>query len=550
MQSYCRMLRNLLLATVIFAIVTMSCAGEVSETAIAPPSPEPTVATAREAAPTTTPVRPAATPEIAPTATPVAPPDVPLSPQFEGTKTYEEKILYADVIARVRFVSVAPGVEVRANDRLSPAMLFTFTVLEYLRGSGGTTIQAIVIGPGAWAYTRDDALERARGYIAARDTTYDSRQAILFLERHDTWPSTLTGDRYYLGEVEKFGADAYSIAGRYHKPWLPVDTSSTSSTTRNTDGSALSFLLDDPQNPTAEPPIEGSSGARSTSGGSTAPTLTMASLKAAIARITAEAAAGSSAAHARCMDEKYRIPRWMDYSKSQGYVFTPSRYEMTSGEPAGYVLGESPRAVGLLPDYYGTYTFTGAEAHYFELRRGPKGELFNWGSNPPDPPDAFYFAATHVATRPLSAGEYTLSSTGLPATDSICNADITGHLGEEFRIYTISVSAPAFAVYEAMFNPIAAGNAIMAVGVLKPYNANGESVTVSAVSWASGTLTVRLDPVTVSWGRIDFIALDGSVALSVDVRDSTVDSIAKTLSWTVTNQPWVAGDKMMLRVYR
>ena len=101
-----------------------------------------------------------------------------------------------------------------------------------------------------------------------------------------------------------------------------------------------------------------------------------------------------------------------------------------------------------------------------------------------------------------------------------------------------------------MFNPIAAGNAIMAVGVLKPYNAYGESVSVSVVSWASGTLTVRLDPVTVSWGRIDFIALGGSVVLSVEVRDSTVDSIAKTLSWTVTNQPWAAGDKMMLRVYR
>ena len=47
---------------------------------------------------------------------------------------------------------------------------------------------------------------------------------------------------------------------------------------------------------------------------------------------------------------------------------------------------------------------------------------------------------------------------------------------------------------------------------------------------------------------LHFIALDGSVPLSLKVADATVDAANDTLSWTVASQPWNDGDKLMLRI--
>ena len=47
---------------------------------------------------------------------------------------------------------------------------------------------------------------------------------------------------------------------------------------------------------------------------------------------------------------------------------------------------------------------------------------------------------------------------------------------------------------------------------------------------------------------MDFIALDGSVALTLDVADATVDAPNNTLSWPVVSQPWQSGNKLMLRI--
>ena len=50
--------------------------------------------------------------------------------------------------------------------------------------------------------------------------------------------------------------------------------------------------------------------------------------------------------------------------------------------------------------------------------------------------------------------------------------------------------------------------------------------------------------------HVDFIALDGSVALRLKIDDATqtVDGDSTALSWGVCSQPWEAGDKLMLRI--
>ena len=94
-------------------------------------------------------------------------------------------------------------------------------------------------------------------------------------------------------------------------------------------------------------------------------------------------------------------------------------------------------------------------------------------------------------------------------------------------------------------------------GVLKPAeftDANGAAATIERIAWEagtgeSGTVQLKLSPHNgIAGHTVDFIALDGSVPLSLKVADATVDSANDTLSWTVASQPWNDGDKLMLRI--
>lgn len=446
---------------------------------------------------------------------------------FEGTASYEEQILHADVIARVSLVSTTTGAEQWVNiaDVHHAAMVFTFTVHEYLKGLGGTTITAIATDSWLGWDTREDALAEARRLIAVRNTTYDNRQAIVFLKRADVWPSTMTGDRYLLGSVRSVnGEDNHSIAGRWYKPWLPDAAATTSgASSRGVVASTeQSFLLDDPRNPTADPPINGGNGrgsrgsraAGGASGGSSAPTLSMTDLKAAITRISADDARGDgSALWDFCMDAKYRIPRFLAWRKSEGHMPQVLRYDLASGLAAGSVVAEYPGGLGLMPDNYGTLAWAGADAHYFGLLFGAPEYTLNILVKPPGPPDFFRFTSSNVSRRPLSAGEYAYTSTGLPASRVVCNAVVAEEA--EWRNVAVTVTAPASAVYEAMFDPVADGSAVKATSVLKPYTATGaDTATVSDISWESGTLKIGMDPVTAHTGKyIDFIAQDGTLPI-------------------------------------
>ena len=66
---------------------------------------------------------------------------------------------------------------------------------------------------------------------------------------------------------------------------------------------------------------------------------------------------------------------------------------------------------------------------------------------------------------------------------------------------------------------------------------------------ASGTVKLKLNPHDGLTGHaLDFIEMDGTVSLSLDVNDAAVDSVSRTLSWSVVSQPWEDGDKLMLRI--
>ena len=98
-------------------------------------------------------------------------------------------------------------------------------------------------------------------------------------------------------------------------------------------------------------------------------------------------------------------------------------------------------------------------------------------------------------------------------------------------------------------------------GVLKPAtfaDANGASATIARIGWEastgeSGTVQLEISPHNGIAGHIaghivDFIALDGSVPLSLISDAATVDTTNDMLSWMVASQTWQSGDKLMLRI--
>ena len=163
--------------------------------------------------------------------------------------------------------------------------------------------------------------------------------------------------------------------------------------------------------------------------------------------------------------------------------------------------------------------------------------------------------------RPLPGGEYTWIHLDPDPETALCNAPITA-AEKEYSDYLIQVIPDDLALLEAFFDPVTVGATVAADtanGVLKPASftdANGASATIESISYEppggsgqDGTVKLEVDPHTGLAGHVvDFIELDGSVSLSLNVAGATVDGANNTLSWSVSSQPWHDGDKLMVRI--
>ena len=88
-------------------------------------------------------------------------------------------------------------------------------------------------------------------------------------------------------------------------------------------------------------------------------------------------------------------------------------------------------------------------------------------------------------------------------------------------------------------------------GVIKPtsFTVGNTSTELTSLEWSSNQVVLTLGThVSLSGYVLDFIALDGSVSLSLLTADATLDSTAGTYSWPMATQPWEDGDKLMLRI--
>ena len=456
---------------------------------------------------------------------------------YLGPTSIEERILASPVIVRVRLDSTTAKVESGTTYRgmKSIAVLeFSFSVLEYLKGSGTNDIVALWAAP--FFDTQEEAEAALPTIAAARDTRWDDREAIIFLQYSATYlPSTLQAGRFFFSGEHLVGGipdDYYSLASRGNKLWLPAEAALGASSQLS--GDQQRFLMD-------MPPATG-----------TAPTITLGEIKTRIAAVAAKLDAGDgSEEYTECVQRTYRREgddRHSIETGGDGYFYRIP--DLDSGLASLSVVYETLAYAGL-PNQRAEVWLDGGDEDLFsvEFSGGVPYDFSGDGTN-----DSIEYAQRVVSARPLPSGVYRTHYNNRDAHFVPCAGYASRYE------WTVTVNTPEATLHEAFFDPVTAGTAVAADatnGVLKPASftdANGASATVQRIEWEAGTgetgtVKLKVSPHTgVADHIVDFIALDGSVPLSLDVSEATVDAANRTLSWTVPSQPWQDGHQLMVRI--
>ena len=120
----------------------------------------------------------------------VATPLSAVPPFYDGPTSLEERILASQVIARVQLDSTASTVESAViydgSTKYIALLEFSFSVEEYLKGSGADDIVAVWESSPIYD-TRQEADAELPAIAAARDAQWDDREAIVFLQNSQTY---------------------------------------------------------------------------------------------------------------------------------------------------------------------------------------------------------------------------------------------------------------------------------------------------------------------------------------------------------------------------
>ena len=493
---------------------------------------------------------------------------------FDGEHTLEERIANADVIVRARLTSVSPVVDTvvpyiphNLDDPIPTSFTvfweFSLNVLEYLKGSGGNEIKAVVSTYTVPSDTREEAEADIPSVAAARNSKWDDREAIIFLQNSDEFtpspweilpmsiemiPRTQQADVYYLGTVlgdsPQGYEDGYSITSPRNKLWLPAAVgASTSSRDANATGASnsQSFLLEEPSRAQT----------RSGTAPQETPTITLSDLKAQVAALV-NRMEGSEAVK-ECVQRSYRFERRNEYFREVRGKGTYPEYpdhEMQSGLAAGSIVYRDEHGRGLSPSRYEDLWLDGGNADLFEVELGPATAYDGTGDGVDN---MLSYDRSILVTRPLPAREYRFHFNNRRWFFLVCEGYVQRYE------WTVHVTAPEGTVHETFFDPVAIGEAVGAdgsVGVLEPASfesGGGASAVIAGIAWEAGKVAMSFSPsLPPADHHVDFIALDGSVALRLDLDDASLasdgDSHTHTLTWTVCYRPWSEGDQLMLRI--
>ena len=458
---------------------------------------------------------------------------------YAGDSLVEEKIIEHGVIVRATMTGFSSEVVVvtdayhgGTDDRYAPMISFSLDVSEYLKGTGPTSIVAVWIEDRSYG-SSDDASDALALFLGERDDRWDDREAIIFL-----WDGDVRGAGTALYELfqhpdhfllafgdQYYNDDEYSLHSSSSRIWLPEVDSTTAA------GDGKEYLLDVP--PTDK-------------------TITLGELKERIAEVTAEYEGGDGSEEYRtCVLEKYRYLRnQSNWPEERGGRYTLFMVDdrVESGQSSGTEIGRRETPLGSpRDDESGPLINTWLD--------GGDSALFSFDystSLPAVGPDAPYHEDWYIEivklARPLPSGQYVFDIRELYPGFEICNFVVS-------NTWQVTASPPIGYLHEFFFDPVADGSYIAAdndLGVLHPAtftNTSGASSNLSRLEWESGTVRLSLTSHTDLEGHVlDFITMDGTLSLSLDVADAAVDS-SNALNWAVETQPWEDGDRLMVRIH-
>ena len=419
-----------------------------------------------------------------------------------ATPSVEERIYLAEVIVRATFISETKG-------------LLNFRALEYLKGTGPTSFSLPAPGD--------------------RDTQWDEREAILFLSGSASASGARSTDATFdfvdtttfgYGDDEGGRFQGYDNTNSYRgglRAGVTVD-------------SANPVWLASENTPGPDRSAGGGDYITGSAGGEES-TISLTDLKAKIAWVTG---GDGIEGYESCVQQALYHLRdgrdWEAYHNEPEY--TPVReVEIPSGSPKDTDLA-GWRIEPIVGRQYRWSNIEGEDAQYFAGRVEDDDD---------DPSNGFTEDISLL--RPLPAGEYTFRSYPNNPRYRTCSFKPVYSGG----IWNITVTSPAGTVHEAFFDPAGA----TAVGFdsqggeLEPaaFTVGGTASTVEALKYENGEVVLRLDPFNALTGlHLLFIELDGSIGLSLAASSATVDATAGTLTWSVAEAPWEAGDQLMLRI--
>ena len=486
------------------------------------PTPAPTFTTASELV--TTP-----TPNLSPTAsssngTLIPPPR--LTPD-----SVDQYIFSADVIVRASLLSAAAAVE-GAGTAFRPVSNLRFRAIEYLKGTGAAEF-TVRVSPPAYedAYgTREEAQRASEAQLASRNSAWDDREGALFLKAAGVSgaASASTNTFNFVWRATNSPLD-YTI-DTIARTWLPAATAHGA---RGQSDADVRYLTS----------ADGAQ-AGGASGSAGATSVSLADLRSQIAAMDAllERGAGIEGYRDCVASQLGAGTSRREYEAQTGNKWVPHtfRHSIESGLAAGvsmfsqpeeYTYAQSPR--------YDRLWLEGTDKAHFTVAVLDDDE---------DPQNGWYYYAR--TNRPLPAGTYLTEFHAEFWYHMPCNFDANSYVFNR-----LVVTAPPGTVHEAFFDPVTIGSAIGADGAngaLEPaaFTANGTSTALQSLQWSnSGTITLTLSPnASLSGLALDFIALNGSVALTLPASAAKTDSPPGTLKWSSLAAPWNDGDKLMLRI--
>ncbi len=233
---------------------------------------------------------------------------------------------------------------------------------------------------------------------------------------------------------------------------------------------------------------------------------------------------------------------------------------ISSGQLAGFTLHSSDRLGG---NGYARMWPMGDDASFFQIVIVEGGQVIT-----PDDHWATRNQITHYdvefrTTRPLPAGLYEIEYHSQSPTFIPCNY-IPPH-----SIWKFTFEFADGVLHEALFDPVDIDEAVGADGengTLEPegFEYDDLEASIEDLRWQDGQVELVVEfeddfPGFNAFGafssfggnHIDFIDLDGSVVLRLDFDDA-VEMVNKddvvTFVWGVCEQPWQAGDLLMLRI--